>query len=130
MSRSHASHDPYAALRHPAFRRFLTASVVGTVGAEMQLVAVGWELFERSGSKLALGLVGLVQAVPIIGLALPAGQVADRVPRKLLVMATHGLMALASLGLAVVSVNRAPIGLMYAALALTGLALAFAFPAR
>ena len=125
-----ADHDPYAALRYRDFRRFVAASVLSTVGTEMQGVAVGWELYERTGSALALGLVGLVQAVPVLLLALPAGQLADRVSRKGIVLATQVVLVAASLGLAAVSRARGPVGWMYACLALVGVAGAFAFPAR
>ncbi|MBX6311941.1 MAG: MFS transporter [Isosphaeraceae bacterium] len=124
------AHDPYAALRHRDFLLFLLASAVATIGGEMQSVAVGWQLYEWTGSPLALGLVGLVQAVPVVLLVLPAGHVADRFPRKGIVIATQSLMAIASIGLAVASQRRGPIGLVYACLGLAGVASAFAFPAR
>ena len=44
----------------------------------MQTVAVGWQLYSLTGSALDLGLVGLVQFVPMVILTLVAGQVADR----------------------------------------------------
>ena len=72
------THDPYAALRHRDFRLFLINSVAATIGGEMQSVAVGWELYERTNSKLALAFVGLVQALPVLLMSLPAGHVADR----------------------------------------------------
>ena len=51
------AHDPYRALREPGFRRYLTGNLIGTFGSQMQGVAVGWELYERTHSALALGLV-------------------------------------------------------------------------
>jgi MFS family permease len=93
-------------------------------------VAVGWELYERMGDALALGLVGLVQVVPVILLSLPAGHAADRYPRKTIVMATQAVLAAASLALAVISATRAPVGWMYVCLAVAGAAMAFANPAR
>jgi MFS family permease len=123
-------HDPYASLRHRDFLLFLIASMLSTVGAEMQTVAVGWQLYERTGSAMSLGLVGLVQAVPVLLLALPAGQVADRFRRKDVVMATQLLMGLASLGMTVASALQAPVAWMYVFLFVTGVAGAFSFPAR
>ena len=58
----------------------------------MQSVAVGWELYERTGSATALGLVGLVQVLPVLLLAIPAGHAADRYNRKHQVIAAHGLL--------------------------------------
>jgi MFS family permease len=96
----------------------------------MQTVAVGWQLYERTGSALALGLVGLVQALPVLVLALPAGQVADRFRRKDVVMVTQLVIALASVGLAVASYLNSPVAVMYGFLFLAGVGGAFSFPAR
>jgi MFS family permease len=123
-------HDPYAALRLGDYRRFLIAGILATAGVEMQLVAVGWELYERTHSKTALGLVGLVQVIPVFLLALPAGHAADRYSRKALLLISQGLMALASLGLALLSHGRGPVPVVYACLFLTGIAHAISMPAR
>jgi MFS family permease len=123
-------HDPYAALRHRDFRLILAGTILASVGNEMQAVAVGWELYERTGSAMDLGLVGLVQALPVMLLALPAGHLADRASRKGIALATQTALAVASLGLAMVSATRAPVPWVYACLALAGVANAFAFPAR
>ena len=131
MNTNTAAHDPYAALRHRDFRLYLISSVAATIGVEMQGVAVGWELLERShGDPLALGLVGLVQALPVLLLALPAGQAADRYPRKLIFLAMAALMTCGSFGLAIASRLHAPIAAFYAILGLIGVAGAFALPAR
>jgi MFS family permease len=125
-----AAHDPYAALRLRDFRLFLIASVVASIGVEMQAVTVGWELYERTRSALVLGLVGLVQIVPVLVLALPAGHVADRYNRKHVLLVAQAAMALASLGLAALSHGRGPLVLTYGCLLLAGTAAAFSRPAR
>ena len=125
-----ARHDPYAPLRLVDYRRFLIAGVLASAGAEMQVVAVGWELYERTGSATALGLVGLAMVVPVLLLALPAGQAADRHSRKGMILLSQGLMALASVGLAALSYGRGPVGWVYAALTLAGVAHAVSMPAR
>ncbi|MFO0958297.1 MAG: MFS transporter [Isosphaeraceae bacterium] len=124
------AHDPYAAWRHRNFRFFLCGSVLASIGYEMLSVVVRWELYERTGSALDLGLVGLVQAIPILALALPAGQVADRYSRVGILLMTQSLALAASLGLAAVSYWHAPVGWIYACLGLVGVARGFAFPAR
>ncbi|MBV8609033.1 MAG: MFS transporter [Singulisphaera sp.] len=130
-SRSEAlGHDPYAALRLGDYRRFLLAMMVFTIGKQMQGVAVGWELYRRTGSAWALGLVGLVQFVPVLLLALPAGHAADRHGSKRQLLAAQGLRALASLGLAALSAARGPVPLVYGCLLLTGTAHAVLMPAR
>jgi MFS family permease len=125
-----AAHDPYAALRYRDYRRYLPGSVVASIGTEMQSVAVGWELYERTGSAMALGLVGLVLFLPVIVLSLPAGQAADRYSRKGLLLAALGLMAFTSLGLAALSFVEGPVPLVYVCLLLAGTGRAFAMPAR
>jgi MFS family permease len=75
------------------------------VGFQMLGVAVGWQLYELTGSALDLGLVGLVQFVPMVLLTLVVGQVADRCDRRLIVIvceivktAAAGALALGSIG--------------------------------
>jgi MFS family permease len=124
------AHDPYAALRLPDYRRVLAGSVLASVGSEMQSVAVGWELYERTSSATALGLVGLVLFLPVVFLSLPAGHAADRYSRKALLVAAQCFMALASLGLAVLSFAKGPIPLIYVCLLLAGCSRAVSAPAR
>ena len=51
-------------LRHRPFQMFWSARVFASIALQMQSVAVGWQMYELTGSALALGLVGLVQFVP------------------------------------------------------------------
>ena len=125
-----ALHDPYAALRIPDYRRVLVGSVLASLGTEMQAVAVGWELYDRTGSAAALGFVGLVQFLPVLFFSLPAGHAADRYSRKHLLAGALGLMAVASTGLALLSLWRGPIPLVYLCLLLAGTSRAFNAPAR
>ncbi len=124
------SEDAYASLRFPDFRRFLAGNFVASIGTQMQTVALGWYLYERTGSTLALGGVGLAQVLPIFALTLPAGQVADRYDRKRLLMGTMLLAALVSVGLAAVAYTDGPLALIYALLVLNGITRAFVAPAR
>ena len=87
MSLPSPPHDPYAALRVPDFRRFIIFLATQTVATSMQSVAVGWQLYQVTRDPLALGLVGLAEALPFIGFALPAGHLADRVDRRRLCLA-------------------------------------------
>jgi len=78
---SAASSAP-ALLRHPAFVRFLYVRVAASVALQIQVVAVGWQMYELSGSPFQLGLIGLVQFVPVICLFPLTGHVADRYDRR------------------------------------------------
>src|SRR5439155_21135936 len=83
---SPAPHDPYAALRVRDFRFFAAGNVMAVIGAQMAAVAVAWELYQRTNSKMALGLVGLVQFLPLLLLSIPAGHVVDRSSRRNVIM--------------------------------------------
>src|SRR5262245_33264628 len=116
------AHDPYVALRHPSYCYLLSSNVLAATAAEMQFAAVEWELYERTQSTAFLGYAGLAQFLPILLLALPAGQAADRFSRKYLLMTSHFTMLLASLGLAAVSLTNGPIWMIFFFLALAGCA--------
>src|SRR5215470_1433816 len=102
-----AAHDPYAVLRNRDLVLYLVARFVASLGQQMLTVAVGWELYERTNSALALGLVGLTQMIPMILFTLPAGHVADNHDRKRIILLTTFVIACASLGLALISWSRA-----------------------
>ncbi len=123
-------HDPYAVLRFDDYRLFLQAGMYATVGGQMQGVAVGWEIYERTRSATALGLVGLAQVLPVILLAIPAGHAADRYDRKRQLVVAQVLLGLASLGLALLSTMEGPVSLVYLCLVLTGIGQAVNMPAR
>ncbi|HLY26346.1 MAG TPA: MFS transporter, partial [Aggregatilineales bacterium] len=122
-------HDPYAALRYRDFRLFIIGRFIATLGEQMVTVAIGWELYERTNSELALGLVGLVEVLPVLVLALPAGHVADRFVRKYVIMGMEGLLMLCMLGLAVISYTHGPLPLIYLCLLCLGISSAFNSPA-
>jgi predicted MFS family arabinose efflux permease len=123
-------HDPYRALREPGFRRYLIGNLLGTLGLQMQTVAVGWELYERTGSALALGLTGLVQFLPMILFFLPVGHAVDRFDRRTVVIAALLGLAMSAVGLAGVSARHGPVPLIYGLLFLSGTARALLGPAK
>src|SRR6476620_3597746 len=96
-------HDPYAAFRFRAFSFYTAGNLVSVIGRLMFIVAVEWEMYGRTHSAMALGLVGLVIALPVVVLSLPAGHIADRFPRKRIVLVTQALSGICSLALAFVS---------------------------
>jgi MFS family permease len=123
-----ARRDALAALRIPAVRAFALGRVVAVIGFQALTVAVGWQLYERTGSAWSLGLVGAVELAPVLFLMLPAGHAADRFPRRNVAMFAHSLLALAALGLALVSAREGSVSLIYLLLLLVGTARAFASP--
>jgi MFS family permease len=104
--------------------------MLGVIGWQMLQVALGWELYERTHSALALGLVGLVTAIPVVVLALPAGHLADRMDRKKIVIVAQMVFVAMSLSLAALSYAAGPIFLMFAILLVRGTAQAYNNPAR
>ena len=77
---------------------FLTARTIASLAAQMQLVAVGWQIYSLTGNVLDLGLVGLFQFLPSVALVLVVGHVADRYDRRnivRLVVLCEGLVATA-----------------------------------
>lgn len=91
-------------------------------------VAVGWLLYERTGSAWALGLVGLVELTPGLFLMVPAGNAADRYPRRNIGIVAHTLLASAAAGLALVSWLDGPTWAIYACLAIVGTARSLSSP--
>ncbi len=86
-----------------AFTYFLTARAAATLAYQMASVAIGWQMYDLTGSPLALGLVGLVQFIPSLLLALYVGHAADRYDRRAIVAIAQTLEALALLCLAIFS---------------------------
>src|SRR6184192_1392773 len=97
------THDPYAAFRFGDFSLFTVGNVLSITGRLMLAVAVEWEMYARTHSATALGLVGLVIAVPVVTLSLPAGHLADRFSRKRIILVSQIFSLLTSLALALVS---------------------------
>lgn len=97
---SDSPHDPYAALRLPDFRRLISARVLLTVATRVQGLVVSWQIFKLTNNPLALGLIGLSEAVPSIVVSLYAGYVADSVRRKSIVVAAVAVLLLCAVALA------------------------------
>jgi len=121
--------DPVASLRRPGFLLFLLGAIVSNTGNQMRSVAVGWEVYQRTREPISLGLVGLVLALPVILLALPAGHAADRYSRRRLIMWAQAGLTLSGLGLAWASSTQAPLGWTYLFLLGTGVFRALGWPA-
>src|ERR1700736_4912472 len=96
-------HDPYAAFRSRGFTFFTAGNLLSIIGRQMLAVAVEWEIYRRTHSATALGLVGLVFAIPIVGLSLPAGHLADRISRKQIILVSQIFSVVTSALLAFVS---------------------------
>ncbi len=123
-------HDPYAAFRISDYRIYVVGWLVALMGTRIQTVAISWEMYQRTGEALSLGLVGLTLAIPTMLLALPAGYLADRFERRKLVMLSLAGMTMTSLGLGYLSYTQGSTNLMYAMLFLDATAIVLGRPAR
>lgn len=117
------------------FKKFLSARFLFTFAVQMQAVVIGWRIYALLKDPLYLGLIGLAEATPAIGLALYAGYFVDRM-RPLLVYRRVMYVSLIS-GLVVLSEHlfdgqlalSTQVGLLYFAAFLTGTARSFSQPA-
>src|SRR4051812_4615933 len=73
---------PDSLFAHKPFALFWSARVMSTIAFQLQGVAVGWQIYALTHSAFALGMVGLVQFLPMLGLTLVVGHVADRYDRR------------------------------------------------
>jgi len=116
---------------YPNFLYHSSARVLSVLGAEMQAVAVGWQVFSLTHRPLDLGMVGLAQFLPGILLFLVAGHTADRVPRKRILEFSMGAYAVVSALLFVFTARgMTAVYPIYAVLLLNGTARAFSMPAN
>ena len=126
--------DAYAALRVPDFRRFILFLAAQTLAAMMQGVAVGWQLYVVTRDPLALGLVGLAEALPFITFALPAGHLADRVDRRQLCLVALAVSAACSVALLTLTqlgmIRLGTAWLVYAVIFISGIARSYLQPTR
>jgi MFS family permease len=132
MTESITRPDPYASLRLPEFRHWMVAAAFATLASRALAVALGFQIYDLSKDPLALGILGLVEAIPSIGLSLFGGHIADRHDRRRIVLITRGVSVLAALAFAALSLNVQVVGLaaLYAVVFVAGIARGFADPAN
>jgi MFS family permease len=120
-------HSP---LRHRDFVLYLVATVATAFAIEMSFVAIGWQVYEIHRDPLDLGFVGLAMFVPLPLLALPAGHLADRHPRRTVLAISVAIDAVVAIGLLLVTRSGADETWPFFALAFgTGVASAVGAPA-
>jgi MFS family permease len=117
-------------LRQRDFAFFLGGRVCNVLAAQMQWVAVGWYLYDMTRDPMTLAWAGLASFVPIAILTLPAGDLADRMDRRLLLAGAHLIQAIAvALLLFLAAAHTAVAWPFYGALLLSGTTRALAGPA-
>lgn len=98
-------HDPYAVLRIPDFRLYISARLCITLAMQIQAVIVGWQIYDITKDPLSLGLMGLAEAIPSIVVSLYAGYLADMVARKKIIVVSVTALLFCSLTLLVFTLN-------------------------
>lgn len=98
------SRDPYAALRHEGYRRFMIGNFLANAGRQALSVAATWQIYQWTNSATALGLVGLVNLLPLLVFVLPAGALADRCDRRKIII--RSMIASTVLSLLLAAVTR------------------------
>jgi MFS family permease len=124
-----AAEHPYAVLRNADFFRYLIGRFVASLGQQMLVVAIDWELYQRTHSALSLAFVGLSIMIPMILCTIPAGHFADTFSRKKIILITTLVLAVVSIGLTLISYFAAPVFWIYICLAVLGAARTFLWPA-
>ncbi len=116
-------------MTHRDFRRYLAGRLAGAFGAQMLIVALGFQVYELTHNPLDLGLIGLSQFLPFVVLVLPAGQVADRWDRRRIMAACYALLTLcALLLLALTLIGLTAAWPIFAVMTIFGVARAFSMP--
>lgn len=122
--------DAYAALRVRGYRFYSSAWTLAVLGSQMQSVALGWDLYQKTHNTMVLGWVGLLQAIPVIALALPAGHLADKFDRRKILVVSQAGSVLTALGLIFCVLLSAPVSAYYALLFFDAIMNAIGWPAR
>lgn len=118
-------------LRLREFRFLLGSSAFSTLAGRSLVVVLGYQIYKRTGDPLALGLLGLVEAIPALSLFLIGGYVADRNERRKIVLITQSASILCAFLFALLSTDErhASVPALYSVVFLIGIARSFADPA-
>jgi len=116
--------------RQPDYRRFWMMRTAAALSMQIQAVAVGWRVYDLTEDPFALGFVGLVQFLPALLLALPAGQLVDRLPRRGILLSCVLLNMICPLVIALlILTGESAVWPIFLAVALLGGGRAFEMPA-
>lgn len=131
MSSSSGASPETSLLRIPAFRNLLITRLTATGASRMLSVVVGWQIYDLTDSALALGMIGLVQFLPSLLLALVSGEVADRFDRRTIIRVCYCLEAVLMACLMVLSMMDHPaVWAFYVILGLNAVVGTFEGPAQ
>jgi len=122
--------DVGTVLRIRDYRNFLLSRIFATLATQMQALVVSWQIYQMTKDPLALGLIGLVEAVVFIAFATPAGHFADRHEKRGIIFTTQGLLlACAAAFIGLTRWSGLSVYWLYAVVAFTGFARSYMWPA-
>ena len=120
----------YAPLRIPNFRMFITGQTISTIGTLVQMTAQSWVVYQLTHSPAALGWVTMLGSLPMLLLGPFAGSIADRVPRRTLLIGTQAILGSLAATLAIlVQTDVIQIWHIYVLAVITGIVTAIDMPA-
>ncbi len=120
---------PISLRQHRPFTLYWLLTACSASANQIMTVALGWRVYALTGQALDLGLIGLVQFLPALLLALPAGHAVDRYRRRTILRACLALDAIAALLLCLGAAGGLGVEALFLAAALLGVARAFEWPA-
>lgn len=122
---------PFAVLRHRDFRLMWMSIFISRIGAEMQLVAVNWQIYTLTHSPLSLGIIGLARFIPVILASPLSGVASDRYSRTKIMLTAQVSLMIISLIMAVTTLtgHMTPL-LVYLCIGLAALMYSFDTPSR
>ena len=121
---------PYAAWKSRNYQFFAASWFLMVFAGQIQTLAVGLHIYDKTDSPLSLGWLGLIQALPIILLAIAGGQIADRFDRRRVMMANMAVTTLVAVGLAAISAGGGSVTWIYLLLSVGAVAQALGTPSR
>ena len=128
---SAAKRSPWQVLRNRNYALMFWGQLISAGGTQMQIVAVAWQVYLLTHSAIALGLIGLMQAIPRLVFSLVGGVFADVFDRRRLLLIIESVMAITSALLALFTIfHIINIALIYVLVLIAASASAFEFPTR
>src|SRR5690349_20199382 len=122
---------PWRVLRNRDYSLLFWGQLISSAGTQMQVVAVAWQVYILTGSAIALGLIGLIQAIPRLIFSLVGGVLADVLDRCKMLLVIEVVLASTSVVLAFCTILHViNIAIIYIVVFISASVSAFEFPTR
>jgi len=126
---SQAEPPPPSVFGLPDFRCMMVSIACPTLAGQALALVAGYQVFDITGKPLAIGILGLVEAIPAISLSLYGGHIADRHDRRRILITTLSLLTMCAALLVVSSYVGVSLIVLYVAMFVVGIGRSFAGPA-